>query len=106
MIHGSQLHALGGEEQCHLFLSQLNVRILLPEAVRHINLWFAFAENLGLGINRMQDIILVTGRHCARSWVNIAFSEGRGIQKFPSQFGRPELSALISKDDSYVETWC
>ena len=45
--------------------------------VRHINLWFAFAENLGLGINRMQDIILVTGRHCARSWVNIAFSEGQ-----------------------------
>ena len=46
--------------------------------VKNIDHWFAFAENLGLGINRMQDIILVTGRHCARSWVNAAFSEGQG----------------------------
>jgi hypothetical protein len=46
--------------------------------LRHIDLWFAFAENLGLGINRMQDIILVTGYHCARSWINVAFSEGQG----------------------------
>lgn len=44
--------------------------------IRHIDLWFAFAENLGLGIKRMQDIILVTGCHCAKSWVNVAFSEG------------------------------
>jgi hypothetical protein len=46
--------------------------------IKHIDLWFAFAENLGLGINRMQDIILVTGYHCARSWANVAFSEGQG----------------------------
>jgi hypothetical protein len=45
--------------------------------VRHIDLWFAFAETLGLGVNRMQDIILVTGRHCARSWINVAFAEGQ-----------------------------
>jgi len=44
--------------------------------VKNIDHWFAFAETLGLGINRMQDIILVTGRHCAKSWVNVAFSEG------------------------------
>jgi len=44
--------------------------------VKNIDQWFAFAENLGLGINRMQDIILVTGRHCAKSWINVAFSEG------------------------------
>jgi hypothetical protein len=45
--------------------------------VKHIDIWFAFAENLGLGVNRMQDIILVTGCHCAKSWVNVAFSEGQ-----------------------------
>ena len=26
----------------------------------------------------MEDIILVTGRHLARSWVNVVFSESRG----------------------------
>jgi len=45
--------------------------------IKHIDLWFAFAVNLGLGVDRMQDIILVTGRHCAKSWVNVAFSEGQ-----------------------------
>lgn len=44
---------------------------------KHIDLWFAFAQNLGLGVDRMQDIILVTGRHCTKSWVNVAFSEGQ-----------------------------
>ena len=46
--------------------------------VKNIDHWFAFAVGLGLGINRMQDIILVTGRHCAKSWINVAFSEGPG----------------------------
>jgi hypothetical protein len=45
--------------------------------LKHIDLWFAFAKNLGLGIN-MQDIILVTGYHRAKSWVNVAFFEGQG----------------------------
>ena len=36
------------------------------------------AEERGLGVNRMEDIILVTGRHLARSWVRAIFSESRG----------------------------
>ena len=36
------------------------------------------AEDLGLGVNRMEDIILVTGRHLARSWAGVVFSESRG----------------------------
>jgi len=36
------------------------------------------ADELGLGVNRMEDIILVTGRHLARSWINAVFSECRG----------------------------
>ena len=35
-------------------------------------------EERGLGVNRMEDIILVTGRHLARSWVRAVFSEIRG----------------------------
>lgn len=41
---------------------------------KHIDTWFAFAQELGVGIE-MEDIILVTGCHRTRSWSNIAFSE-------------------------------
>ncbi|KAI0295806.1 hypothetical protein BC826DRAFT_1007718 [Russula brevipes] len=44
--------------------------------IKYIDHWFAFAENLGFGVNRMQDIVIITGHHRAKSWVNIAFSEG------------------------------
>ena len=46
--------------------------------IKYIDDWFAFAGNLGFGINRMQDIILVTGCHRAKSWVNMAFYGGSG----------------------------
>jgi hypothetical protein len=36
----------------------------------------AFGD-FGLGINRMEDIILVTGRHLTKSWVNVAFTQRR-----------------------------
>ena len=41
--------------------------------VSHIDSWFAFAQKLGLGIRRMEEIILVTGCDLTRSWTNIAF---------------------------------
>ena len=41
--------------------------------IGHIDRWFAFAQRLGLGLENMEDIILVTGCHLTRSWVNIAF---------------------------------
>ena len=41
--------------------------------VRHIGSWFAFAQKLGLGIEQMEEIVLVTGCHHTRSWTNIAF---------------------------------
>ncbi|KAH9052705.1 hypothetical protein EDB87DRAFT_377982, partial [Lactarius vividus] len=47
--------------------------------VKHIDSWFSFAETLNLGIERMEDIILVTGRHHTRSWANIAFVESQGL---------------------------
>ena len=43
--------------------------------IEHIDCWFTFAqEQLGLGLENMHDIILVTGCHLTRSWINIAFS--------------------------------
>jgi hypothetical protein len=44
--------------------------------INHIDSWFAFARQLGLGIEQMEDIILVTGCHRTRSWANVAFLEG------------------------------
>ncbi|KAI0280168.1 hypothetical protein BGY98DRAFT_347764 [Russula aff. rugulosa BPL654] len=41
--------------------------------VKHIDTWFAFARKLGLGIERMEEIILVTGCDHSKSWANIAF---------------------------------
>ena len=41
--------------------------------VKHINSWFAFARKLGLGIERMEEIILVTGCDRTKSWANMAF---------------------------------
>jgi hypothetical protein len=44
--------------------------------VKHIDSWFAFARGLGLGIEQMEEIVLVTGLHLTRSWANIVFLEG------------------------------
>jgi hypothetical protein len=49
--------------------------------VNHIDLCFAFTRRLGLGITRMEDIVLVTGCHLATSSANLAFSEGRGEEQ-------------------------
>ena len=52
--------------------------------VKHIDHWFVWARQLGLGINRMEDIILVTGTHRSRSWTNVIFPGGeeRGLASF------------------------
>jgi hypothetical protein len=41
--------------------------------VKHIGSWFAFARRLELGIEEMEEIVLVTGCDRTRSWTNIAF---------------------------------
>jgi hypothetical protein len=44
--------------------------------IRNIDRWFAWARQLGLGVDRMEDIVLVTGTHCTRSFTNAAFPGG------------------------------
>lgn len=41
--------------------------------MQHIDSWFAFSRTLGLGIEQMEEIILVTGCDLTRSWTKIAF---------------------------------
>jgi len=41
--------------------------------LKHIDSWFAFARRLGLGIEQMEDIILVTGCDRTKSWTNVTF---------------------------------
>lgn len=43
--------------------------------IDHIDGWYSWARNLGVGINRMDEIVLVTGAHLTRSWINVAFLE-------------------------------
>jgi hypothetical protein len=45
--------------------------------IKHIDSWFTFARGLGLGIEQMEEIILVTGLHLTKSWANLAFFEGQ-----------------------------
>lgn len=44
--------------------------------MKQIDHCFAFARELQLGIEQMEDIILVTGCNRTRSWTNIAFLGG------------------------------
>ncbi len=42
--------------------------------IKHIDSWFAFAQELGLGI-LMEEIVLVTGFHRSRSWTSSVFND-------------------------------
>ncbi|KAI9454401.1 hypothetical protein BJY52DRAFT_729609 [Lactarius psammicola] len=45
--------------------------------IKHIDCWFAWARQLELEVERMEDIILVTGTHRTRSCTNVAFPGGQ-----------------------------
>ena len=52
----------------------------------HIDRCFAFAQDLELGIEQMEEIILVTGCDRTRSWTNISFLRG-GESEAEASFG-------------------
>lgn len=39
-----------------------------------------------MGINRMEDIVLVTGAHLSRSWTNVAFLEDQTDARVSFEF--------------------
>ena len=45
--------------------------------IDHIDQWFAWVQHKGLEIDRMEDLVLVTGTDRARSWANVAFLGGQ-----------------------------
>lgn len=45
--------------------------------LQHIDSWLAFTRRLGLGIEQMEEIVLVTGCHLTRTWANVTFLEGQ-----------------------------
>ena len=69
----------------------------------------SLAEEWGMGVNHMEDIILVTGHHLARSWVRVIFSESRGgaevsfVAQASRGFRRPYQRA--ERDWSAVRIW-
>ena len=69
--------------------------------IKHIDRWFAWARHLGLGVSRMEDIILVTGTHRTRSWTNVAFPGGQGDAQ--TSFGA-QVSA-DNRGDMVVVNW-
>jgi hypothetical protein len=54
--------------------------------INHIDQWFAWTRELGVGINRMEDIVLVTGAHLTRSWTNVAFLEDQTDARVSFEF--------------------
>ena len=44
---------------------------------KNIGACFKLAKDLGYGVEHMEDIMLVTGCHLAKSWVSVAFSDSR-----------------------------
>lgn len=45
--------------------------------LKHIDHWFDFFQFRDFGVERMEDILLVTGCHHTRSWNNIVFLESQ-----------------------------
>jgi hypothetical protein len=70
--------------------------------IKNIDGCMRLAEERGLGVNRMEDIILVTGRHLARSWVRAVFSESRGGAEvsFVAQVSRNSVVHLEQRNVS------
>ena len=63
--------------------------------VKHIDRWFAFTQELQLGIERTEEIVLVTGCDHARSWTNVAFLGGQAESQ-----GSFRVKAVPRKDSN------
>lgn len=71
--------------------------------VKHADRWFAFARKLDLGIEKIEEIILVTGCDRTVSWTNITFFGDQddaqasfGVKKFHG--GDPSNNIELSRE--------
>jgi hypothetical protein len=70
--------------------------------IKNIDIWLVFARNLGLGVS-MEDIVLVTGCHLARSWANVAFSVSQAVEQVALRVkvvGASNVEWQFSRDDT------
>jgi hypothetical protein len=72
--------------------------------VEHIDDCLKVANDLGYGVDRMEDIVLVTGRHLAKSWVSVAFPARRGTVQsevsFRARVSGPSSVHFVHLDES------
>jgi len=84
--------------------------------IKHIERWFAFAR--GRGVEKMEELIFVTGRDRTRSWTNVAFLGNHadakvsfGVKvdetriKFQFQRGHA-LGAVLNQGPEGTVRWC
>jgi len=62
--------------------------------VKNVHDCIKIAEDYGSGIERMEDIILVTGRHLAKSWIYATFPESPEDITITVQVRVPKTSAI------------
>ncbi|KAI0287780.1 hypothetical protein BC826DRAFT_1042527 [Russula brevipes] len=62
--------------------------------VKNVHHCIKIAEDYGSGIERMEDIILVTGRHLAKSWIYATFPESPENITITVQVRVPKTSAI------------
>jgi hypothetical protein len=69
--------------------------------IEYVERCLVFAQQLGLGLVHMEDIILVTGYHRTKSWANVAFMKSHTD-------AQPEVSFradVTNNNDSEVINW-
>jgi hypothetical protein len=62
--------------------------------VKNVHHCIKIAEDHGSGVKRMEDIILVTGRHLAKSWIYATFPEGPVGMRIVFEVRMPKTSAI------------
>jgi len=84
--------------------------------IKHIERWFAFAR--GRGVEKMEEIIFVTGCDRTRSWTNVAFLGNHADAKvsfgvkvddarIAFQFQRGHvLGAVLNQGPEGTVRWC
>jgi hypothetical protein len=73
--------------------------------LEHIDSWFSFARGLGLGIDHMEEIILVTGCHHTRTWANIVFLENQTRAETSFGFKATQARGREANDQSINLKW-
>jgi hypothetical protein len=62
--------------------------------ISHIDKCVEIARDLGTGVENMDEIILVTGCHLARSWINVTFPKNQESAEVSFGIRRPGPSEV------------